>query len=73
MLVLLFLLIDSPIIITEVMSNVKGSESGAGSPGDRNEFVEIYNLSADTIDLYPHYFIHGIYKFRYYRWLCSTL
>jgi len=33
------------------MSNVKGSESGAGSPGDRNEFVEIYNQSADTIDL----------------------
>ena len=51
MLVLLFLLVDSPVIITEVMSNVKGSESGSGSPGDRNEFVEIYNLSSDTIDL----------------------
>ncbi len=51
MLVLLFLLVDSPIIITEVMSNVKGSDSGPGTPGDRNEFVEIYNLSSDTIDL----------------------
>lgn len=58
MLVLLFLLVDSPVIITEVMSNVKGSDSGPGTPGDRNEFVEIYNQSADTIDLYPHYFIH---------------
>lgn len=54
---LLFLLADSPVIITEVMSNVKGSESGGGSPGDRNEFVEIYNQSADTIDL-SNYFIN---------------
>jgi hypothetical protein len=38
------------------MSNVKGTESGSGSPGDRNDFVEIYNLSADTIDL-AQYFI----------------
>jgi RNAse (barnase) inhibitor barstar len=57
MLVLLFLLVDSPIIITEVMSNVKGSDSGPGSPGDRNEFVEIYNQIADTIDL-ASYFIY---------------
>jgi hypothetical protein len=56
--VLLFILIlaDAPIIITEVMSNVKGTETGSGSPGDRNDFVEIYNQSADTIDL-AHYFI----------------
>ena len=33
------------------MSNVKGSDTGAGSPGDRNEYVEIYNQSPDTIDL----------------------
>ena len=57
MFVLFFLIIDSPIIITEVMSNVKGAESGSGSPGDRNEFVEIYNQTADTIDL-SSYFIY---------------
>jgi len=57
MFVLLFLLVDSPVIITEVMSNVKGSDSGPGTPGDRNEFVEIYNQSADTIDL-ANYFIY---------------
>jgi hypothetical protein len=51
MIVLLFLLGDSPIIVTEVMSNVRGAESGSGSPGDRNEYVELYNLSSDTIDL----------------------
>jgi hypothetical protein len=51
MIVLLFLLVDAPILITEVMSNVKGPESGSGSPGDRNEYVEIYNNSSDTIDL----------------------
>lgn len=46
--VLVLLFADTPIIITEVMSNVRGPES---SCGDRNEFVEIYNQSADTVDL----------------------
>jgi gliding motility-associated-like protein len=50
--VLIVLLLEvSPVIITEVMSNVRGSETGAGSPGDRNEYVEIYNISSDTVDL----------------------
>ena len=48
MLVLLLIFAGSPIIITEVMSNVRGSEQTCG---DRNEYVEIYNLSSDTIDL----------------------
>ncbi len=39
----------SPVTISEVMANVKGSDSGL--PGQRNEFVEIYNLSGDTVDL----------------------
>lgn len=52
---LLFLFVaNSRIIITEVMSNVKGSESTCGK---RNEFVEIYNQSADTVDL-SSYFIY---------------
>ncbi len=47
--VILFILIsNSRLIITEVMSNVKGPENPYG---DRNEFVEIYNQSSDTIDL----------------------
>ena len=57
---LLFVLLfvaDSPILITEVMSNVRGSDSGPGSPGDRNEYVEIYNQSSDTVDL-SAYFIY---------------
>ncbi|UCF70113.1 MAG: lamin tail domain-containing protein [candidate division WOR-3 bacterium] len=45
---LLFVVADSPILITEVMSNVRGPET---SCGDRNEFVEIYNESTDAIDL----------------------
>ena len=52
MLLLLLVIANSPIVISEVMSNVKGSESTCG---DRNEFVEIYNLSADTIDLSTYY------------------
>ena len=50
------ILANSPIIITEVMSNVKSLDSGTYGPGDRNEFVEIYNQSADTIDI-SGYFI----------------
>ncbi|MGQ9664349.1 MAG: T9SS type B sorting domain-containing protein [bacterium] len=53
MLLFLFIIVDSRIIITEVMSNVKGSEDPYG---DRNEFVEIYNNSEDTINL-AGYFI----------------
>ena len=34
------------------MSNVKGSDAqNPGTPGDRNEFIELYNFSYDTIDL----------------------
>lgn len=51
MIVLLLVLVQASIVINEVMSNVKGAESGSGSPGDRNEYVEIYNNSTDTIDL----------------------
>lgn len=51
MIVILLFLVDAPIVITEVMSNVRGAESGSGSPGDRNEYVELYNQSGDTIDL----------------------
>ncbi len=53
MLLLVILLSNTRIIITEVMSNVKGPENPYG---DRNEFVEIYNQSSDTIDL-SSYFI----------------
>jgi len=42
---------SSQVVINEVMANVKGSESGAGSPGDRNEFVELFNISPDTVDV----------------------
>ncbi len=50
MIFLVFLL--SIPVISEVMSNVKGSDSQSGGvPGDRNEFIEIFNLGNDTIDL----------------------
>lgn len=42
---------SSEVVINEVMANPKGKETGAGSPGDRNEFIELYNSSKDTIDL----------------------
>lgn len=36
-------------VINEVMANVKGNDSGIGAPGDRNEFIEIYNSGTDTV------------------------
>ena len=52
MLTLLFLVLaESPIVVTEVMSNVRGSEQTCG---DRNEYVEIYNQSEDTVDLFTY-------------------
>jgi hypothetical protein len=44
------LLLFSAICINEVMSNPLGS-GGAGSPEDRNEFVEILNVGPEAVDL----------------------
>ncbi|MBN1620574.1 gliding motility-associated C-terminal domain-containing protein [candidate division WOR-3 bacterium] len=33
------------------MANPKGNETGQGSPGDRNEFVEFYNAATNSVDL----------------------
>ncbi|MEO0162073.1 MAG: gliding motility-associated C-terminal domain-containing protein [candidate division WOR-3 bacterium] len=52
LLIFLIHITSSRIIITEVMSNVRGPENPYG---DRNEFVEIYNTSPDTIDLSTYY------------------
>lgn len=46
---LLFLLY-STVCVNEVMSNPLGS-SGAGAPEDRNEFVEIFNMGPEAVDL----------------------
>ena len=45
-----FFLLCSAVCINEVMSNPLGS-SGVGSPEDRNEFIEIFNMGPDSIDL----------------------
>ncbi len=54
-----FILINSNIIINEVMANVEGRDSGVMSPGDRNEFVEIYNASSGTIILLGYRLFDG--------------
>ncbi len=41
----------SQVVISEVMANPKGAESGAGSPGDRNEYVELYNRDTLEVDV----------------------
>ncbi len=49
-LLLVAIIISNP-VITEVMLDPKGPETGSLSPGDRNEFLEIFNHGDDTIDL----------------------
>ncbi|MCX8014556.1 MAG: lamin tail domain-containing protein [candidate division WOR-3 bacterium] len=42
--------LTSPLIINEVMANPKGI-SGANNPEDRNEFVELYNISVEPVNI----------------------
>lgn len=48
--ILLFFVFVYP-VITEVMLDPLGPETGSLSPGDRNEFIEIYNPDDDTVDI----------------------
>lgn len=59
---LFFNLVNSKIVFNEVMSNVLGNESGVGSCGDRNEFVELYNDSSDSVNILNYYFFDGSSK-----------
>ena len=38
-------------VINEVMADPAGPETGEGSPGDRNEFVELFNPTGEAVDL----------------------
>lgn len=49
---LMVLFVISSVCINEVMANPRGSDGAAGSPEDRNEFIEIYNMGLDSVDLY---------------------
>jgi len=51
LLALLMLGIQPRVVINEVMANPRGTDSHSHYPEDRNEFVELYNLSDDTVDL----------------------
>ncbi len=42
---------SSRVVINEVMANPKGTNSISLSPEDRNEFIELYNITGDTVDL----------------------
>jgi hypothetical protein len=43
--------VGDDVVINEVMANVAGRESGPGAPGDRNEFIELYNRSEEAVDV----------------------
>ncbi|MCK4523928.1 lamin tail domain-containing protein, partial [candidate division WOR-3 bacterium] len=66
-----FLFINSNIIINEVMANVEGRDSGVMSPGDRNEFIEIYNASSDTIVLNGYRLFDGNAYDNIIKWIDS--
>jgi len=50
MFVILLLIFQFP-VVNEVMEDPLGPESGSHSPGDCNEYVEIFNPGPDTVDL----------------------
>ena len=37
--------------LTDPANRTDGPESGSGSPGDRNEYVELYNADSTTVDV----------------------
>jgi hypothetical protein len=47
---LMLISFNSRVVINEVMANPNGS-TGPGKPEDRNEFVELYNISNETVNL----------------------
>jgi len=48
------------VIVNEIMSNAPGRESGSGSPGDRMEFIELFNNSiSESVDLSGWSFTDG--------------
>ncbi|MEJ5306878.1 MAG: lamin tail domain-containing protein [candidate division WOR-3 bacterium] len=57
-----FHFLNSKVVFNEVMFNVKGNESGIGSPGDRNEFIELYNDSSESVNILNYYFYDGSSK-----------
>ncbi|MCX7784687.1 MAG: lamin tail domain-containing protein [candidate division WOR-3 bacterium] len=64
---------SSRVVINEVMANPKGTNTSALSAEDRNEFIELYNITADTVDLSGW----RIYDFQSYdniiQWSDTTL
>lgn len=61
------------VIINEVLANVKGSESGILSPGDRNEFVELFNNSEYPVKITDYIISDGDAEDRIVLYPCSLL
>jgi hypothetical protein len=70
--VLTLLFAASRIVITEVMANPKG-KSGAHAPEDRNEFIELLNVSPQAVDLYDWQIDDGDSKDRLVAWTDSAI
>lgn len=68
----LLFLITGQLVITEVMANPKGG-SGAHSPEDRNEFVEIYNRGRGAVDLDNYTLSDGDATDQIVAWQDSTI
>jgi hypothetical protein len=66
------MLCASRVVITEVMANPKGS-TGAHGPEDRNEFVELYNPTGRSVDLYDWTLDDGDSKDRIIAWRDSSI
>jgi len=57
-----FIVVLFSLIINEVMYNPYGPESGTDSPGDRNEYIELYNETDDTICIDGYFILDNMEK-----------
>lgn len=62
----------SPVVITEVMANPRGG-TGAHGPEDRNEFIEVYNISGRSVDLLDWSLDDGDSRDRLVPWMDSSI
>ncbi len=59
---MIFTILLCALVLNEVMYNPMGPESGTDSPGDRNEYIELYNETDDTVCIDGYFIMDNMEK-----------